>query len=281
MKLDALVVLFKHISQRETSHGIRDAFRFKAVLTSRKKGELGPTHYEEDGTHSENAEDIRPKRRRRKRRQQVNLNETVLNVQANDIDHSSAPNQNTANSSDAVPKRIRKKSNVENPSDTVPKRVRKKSNVGNSSDTVPKRVRKKSNTKRPPASPSNSPTPDVTESSSHYSPESSRSPEKDESVEESESDISVPIKTGLYTPDMTPTPKRGIENGSVSIIKSQSEDRSATTTKGKNKRTSAPKSELEKGQTSGMTIEPKKDRITNDLRRSKRNILKDIKSKKD
>jgi hypothetical protein len=46
MKLDALIKFFKHISDREISHGIPFAFRFKSVLSSRKKGSLRMAMYD-------------------------------------------------------------------------------------------------------------------------------------------------------------------------------------------------------------------------------------------
>src|SRR5271168_5114340 len=36
MRQEDIVKFFKHISTRQISHGVRDAFRFKAVMTSRK-----------------------------------------------------------------------------------------------------------------------------------------------------------------------------------------------------------------------------------------------------
>lgn len=46
-----IIKLFQHIGNRETSHGIKDAFRFKAVLSSRKEGSLGEVKYQETATH--------------------------------------------------------------------------------------------------------------------------------------------------------------------------------------------------------------------------------------
>jgi hypothetical protein len=39
------MIFFEHIGARQTSHGIRDAFRFKGVLSSRKKGSLHEASY--------------------------------------------------------------------------------------------------------------------------------------------------------------------------------------------------------------------------------------------
>jgi hypothetical protein len=41
------------VLQREASHGVKNAFRFKAVLSSRKKGTLGPSHYIDDDEDSQ------------------------------------------------------------------------------------------------------------------------------------------------------------------------------------------------------------------------------------
>src|ERR1700678_2701168 len=45
MRQEDIVKFFKHISTRQISHGVRDAFRFKAVMTSRKGSNLDKTHY--------------------------------------------------------------------------------------------------------------------------------------------------------------------------------------------------------------------------------------------
>src|SRR5271163_4165545 len=45
MRQEDIVKIFKHISTRQISHGVRDAFRFKAVMTSRKGSNLDKTHY--------------------------------------------------------------------------------------------------------------------------------------------------------------------------------------------------------------------------------------------
>lgn len=68
MKVDSLVKFFKHVAERETSHGISDSFKFKSVLSSRKKGTLLPARYkhDEDAAFSE-PENIPAPARRRKR----------------------------------------------------------------------------------------------------------------------------------------------------------------------------------------------------------------------
>jgi hypothetical protein len=48
MRREAITKFFKHIAAREASHGIQNAFRFKAVLSSRKKGNLCNTSYFDD-----------------------------------------------------------------------------------------------------------------------------------------------------------------------------------------------------------------------------------------
>jgi hypothetical protein len=78
MKLESLISFFKHISNREDSHGTRHAFRFKAVLSKRTKGSLKGTHYEDDAeTSTEPSAGVR--RKRRKRLPQVNVQDAILN----------------------------------------------------------------------------------------------------------------------------------------------------------------------------------------------------------
>ena len=50
MKLDAIIRFFEHIADREVIHGIRNAFRFKAVLSSHKKGVIQMARYRHDDT---------------------------------------------------------------------------------------------------------------------------------------------------------------------------------------------------------------------------------------
>jgi hypothetical protein len=45
MKRDDMIKLFEHIGARQASHGVDDAFRFKKVLSSRKKGSLQEASY--------------------------------------------------------------------------------------------------------------------------------------------------------------------------------------------------------------------------------------------
>jgi hypothetical protein len=83
MKLEALKKFFEHISRRQETHGTSHAFRFKNVLSSRKKGSLRPARYADDvGVESDDADVVPPKRRkRRKPKRHVNLNDTILNYQ--------------------------------------------------------------------------------------------------------------------------------------------------------------------------------------------------------
>lgn len=86
MKLDALVKFFKHVSEREISHGVADAFRFKSVLHSRKKGEFRRARYKEDGDElgEDNEDEVpqAPKRRKRRKAQpQENEDHHILNAQ--------------------------------------------------------------------------------------------------------------------------------------------------------------------------------------------------------
>ena len=83
MKLLGLIDFFKHVLQRETSHGIKKAFRFKAVLSSRRKGTLGPSRYKDDDEDSKSnkSKDTSPAPVRRKRRKQCPAigNTAILN----------------------------------------------------------------------------------------------------------------------------------------------------------------------------------------------------------
>lgn len=53
MNRDALIKFFQHISSREASHGIENAFRFKSILSSRKKGVLRAARYKENDIESD------------------------------------------------------------------------------------------------------------------------------------------------------------------------------------------------------------------------------------
>lgn len=48
MKWDSLVAFFKHVAEREASHGVPHAFRFNSVLSSRKNGNMLPARYKDD-----------------------------------------------------------------------------------------------------------------------------------------------------------------------------------------------------------------------------------------
>src|SRR3979490_1857787 len=45
MKREAMIQFFQHVAARQESHGNQDAFRFKAILPSRKKGTLCDAKY--------------------------------------------------------------------------------------------------------------------------------------------------------------------------------------------------------------------------------------------
>jgi hypothetical protein len=47
MRRDELIQFLEHIVKRQASHGIRDAFKFKGVLTSRKNGEIAAAKYQD------------------------------------------------------------------------------------------------------------------------------------------------------------------------------------------------------------------------------------------
>ena len=50
MKFEAIVRFFKHIAEREVSHGIENAFKFENVLFSCRKRSLIPAQYKDLGT---------------------------------------------------------------------------------------------------------------------------------------------------------------------------------------------------------------------------------------
>lgn len=78
MRLESIVTFFKHVLLREASHGVPNAFRFKAVLSGRKKGVFGSAHYkDEEGNLEEHDIRIPPPKLRRKRRKPkpANVNE--------------------------------------------------------------------------------------------------------------------------------------------------------------------------------------------------------------
>ena len=79
------------MSQRETSHGVPNAFRFKSILSSRKKGTLLPARYKDDA--HESGEDNSPPpviRRRRRKPASVAGNTPLLSPDSVEIAESSA-----------------------------------------------------------------------------------------------------------------------------------------------------------------------------------------------
>src|SRR5882762_792217 len=115
MKLESLVTFFKHISQREISHGIKHAFRFKKVMTSRKKGVLRRSRYIVDGDQSGAESDPPPvRRKRRKREPQIDLAQTILYPAAeNTITPPNESRQNSVVEGSATPAIQRSRSNSE------------------------------------------------------------------------------------------------------------------------------------------------------------------------
>ena len=45
MRQEDIIKFFKHVSNQQSSHGVKDAFKFKAVLSSCKKGDLNGSQY--------------------------------------------------------------------------------------------------------------------------------------------------------------------------------------------------------------------------------------------
>jgi hypothetical protein len=88
MKLDCIIKFFKHVCEREASHGVPNAFRFKAVLSSRKKGTLQPPRYKDDNVESQVAEDLNrdpPRIRKRRKKARREEDPTLLNFEENTV----------------------------------------------------------------------------------------------------------------------------------------------------------------------------------------------------
>jgi hypothetical protein len=88
MKLDSMIKFFKHIVDREGSHGIENSFRFKGVLSGRKKGSLRPSRYKPFGADSgeDSEKDCEPApARRRKRKRQLSKDPTSFLNSAENI----------------------------------------------------------------------------------------------------------------------------------------------------------------------------------------------------
>jgi hypothetical protein len=78
MKVDSLVTFFKHVAERESSHGISHAFKFKSVLSSRKKGTLLPARYKDDDNASISEPENVPVLSRRKKRNRNRAAQDIL-----------------------------------------------------------------------------------------------------------------------------------------------------------------------------------------------------------
>jgi hypothetical protein len=78
MSKESLHVFFKHVASREQSHGHHDAFRFKNVLNSRKKGSLVPARYavddDPDADPDPDADNIPTNRKKDRRKRKSNRN---------------------------------------------------------------------------------------------------------------------------------------------------------------------------------------------------------------
>ena len=74
MKFEVMVKFFNHAAKREASHSIAHAFRFKAVLSRRKKGSLRLARYIDDIAEPEedDVDDSVPASRRRRKKQMMN-----------------------------------------------------------------------------------------------------------------------------------------------------------------------------------------------------------------
>ena len=74
MKREDIIQFFDHIITREVSHGIENAFRFKATLTTRKKGKLRePRYFDDPGIESDPAPAPAPRVRKNTRKRKKNV----------------------------------------------------------------------------------------------------------------------------------------------------------------------------------------------------------------
>jgi hypothetical protein len=92
MKAQNLIKFFKHVIAREDSHGIPNAFRFKSISSSRKKGTLYPAYYKYDGEDlraEEERETIttQVRRNRRKRPSQSDIPALIIDLDRLDGDN--------------------------------------------------------------------------------------------------------------------------------------------------------------------------------------------------
>src|SRR5882762_6576858 len=53
MRQEDIIKFFEHAANRQASHGVKDTFRFKAVLSSRKKGDINGTKYNDPAINPE------------------------------------------------------------------------------------------------------------------------------------------------------------------------------------------------------------------------------------
>ncbi|KAF8805983.1 hypothetical protein BYT27DRAFT_7257398 [Phlegmacium glaucopus] len=65
MKREAMLQFFHHIAARQESHGIQDVFRFKAILSSRKKGSLLEAKYFDTEAKQQPAPAPAPRRKKK------------------------------------------------------------------------------------------------------------------------------------------------------------------------------------------------------------------------
>jgi hypothetical protein len=92
MKLEAIIKFFDHIKNREDSHGIQYAFRFKAVLSSRKKGVLCKARYSTDEVETDD-DDVGAEQRQRRNKRTTHINQSPA----------SQPEQDSGPVEDTVP----------------------------------------------------------------------------------------------------------------------------------------------------------------------------------
>lgn len=149
MRLESLIQFFKHVLLREASHGIRNAFRFKAVLSSRKSGMMRPANYINDGADNEPL----PTRRKRRKPASITGDAAVLNPEtseelAGDVRPNSGRPIETATSTQLVTPDDIPGPETSLPDQTKSKRTTRQSTRLKPPTQTPKKKTKKTNRKK-------------------------------------------------------------------------------------------------------------------------------------
>jgi hypothetical protein len=107
MYRDSLIKFFQHISSREASHGIENAFRFKSIHSSRKKGVIRAARYKENNVESD-VPSVTVRRRNRKERENSKQIGRSTESAPNEIPQNTESGQNdiTASGTNPAPVQI-------------------------------------------------------------------------------------------------------------------------------------------------------------------------------